>query len=167
MAADEGRSRTYPVHENMPLQRMAWRMERLGWYCLVLLAVLALAGLFSKGPLSTATVASADNSLRLEYQRFARNGAQSQLMIDARGAGESLDIVLAGELLDGFSIESMQPQPQQSTSHPGNGLRLRMATNEQGQVRVRIQLKAGGVGPFASTLSLADQQVELRQFIYP
>lgn len=43
-------NRHYPVEEDMALQRRVWRFERIGWYALLLLIGLSLAGLFSKGP---------------------------------------------------------------------------------------------------------------------
>lgn len=46
-------SRDYPVREDMAYQVKVWRFERWGWYTLVLLILLALLGLFSRGPLST------------------------------------------------------------------------------------------------------------------
>jgi hypothetical protein len=52
MHLPEQSSRNVPVRENMALQIRGWQIERLGWYGLLLLMALALAGLFSKGPLS-------------------------------------------------------------------------------------------------------------------
>lgn len=167
MNADEARSRTEPVRENMRVQRMVWRVERVGWYSLLLIAALALAGLFSKGVLSDVTASSSDGRLRVEYQRFARNGAHSQLLVEVRGAGESPEIALDGELLDGFSIETLQPEPERSATHEGRGVRFTLNADEQGRVRVRLGLKAESIGRFGSTVSVAGQRLELRQFIYP
>ena len=42
-------SRDYPIREDMNYQLKVWRFERFGWYLLVLLMILGLAGLFSRG----------------------------------------------------------------------------------------------------------------------
>lgn len=64
MHQSERNSRRVPVRENMPLQIRGWQIERVGWYGLLLLVALALAGLFSKGPLSDARLASPGVSCR-------------------------------------------------------------------------------------------------------
>lgn len=47
-------SRRYPIAEDMALQCRIWRFERIGWWGLGLVVLLALLGLFSRGPLSRA-----------------------------------------------------------------------------------------------------------------
>ncbi len=117
-------SRSYPVNEDMTLQRKVWRFERWGWYGLVVLMALTLAGLFSKGPLSTADVRSADGQLRVEHQRFLRNGSSDVLVIHLRGkAREPLEVALSGELLRGFNVEMLQPQPLKAST-AGEGVKL-------------------------------------------
>lgn len=49
MRGNEADNRSGPVEEDMPLQLRVWRIERAGWYALLLLVMLALLGLFSKG----------------------------------------------------------------------------------------------------------------------
>ncbi|MEN5223510.1 MULTISPECIES: hypothetical protein [Pseudomonas] len=51
MDEDELASRHYPVEEDMRMQQRVWRFERVGWYALVLVVLLGLAGLFGNGPL--------------------------------------------------------------------------------------------------------------------
>lgn len=42
-------SRRYPIAEDMALQCRIWRFERIGWWGLGLVVLLALLGLFSRG----------------------------------------------------------------------------------------------------------------------
>ncbi len=44
---DELESRSYPIREDMTLQQRLWKTERVGWYLILLILALALAGLFS------------------------------------------------------------------------------------------------------------------------
>ncbi|MGA4532948.1 hypothetical protein ACPA1H_21635 [Ectopseudomonas chengduensis] len=163
MRLPEQSSRSVPVRENMALQVRGWKIERLGWYGLLLLMALALAGLFSKGPLSDAQVGGKQDALQVEYQRFARNGAQSPLKVRLQGTAR---LHIAGELLEGFSIDSIQPTPSRSDSDGAGGLILAF-TSEAERVTVSLHLTADGVGAYRTTLHAADQQVELNQFIYP
>lgn len=163
MPLPEQSSRSVPVRENMALQIRGWQIERLGWYGLLLLVALALAGLFSKGPLSEVRVGGGQDALQVHYQRFARNGAQSPLKVSLRGTAR---LHIAGELLEGFSIDSIQPAPVHSESDGAGGLILGFTGGGE-RITVSLRLIANGVGAYRSTLHAADQRVELSQFIYP
>lgn len=63
-------SRDYPIREDMVYQVKVWRFERWGWYGLILVMLLALAGLFSRGPLSVREVHGNDAKISVEYERF-------------------------------------------------------------------------------------------------
>jgi hypothetical protein len=168
MNADEARSRTEPVREDMPLQLRAWRVERVGWCCLLAVVLLALAGIFGKGPLSSAKASSADGRLQVEYQRVARNGAHSELLIEVQGAGErQVEIDLSGELFDGVSIETIEPQPLRSATSDGSGQRLLAAADSQGRVRLRLDMRAEGIGRYDASIGAGAQRVALQQLILP
>jgi len=165
---DDLHSRDYPVREDMPQQRRIWRFERLGWYALMVLIVLTLAGLFSKGPLSTTEVRSADGQLRVEYQRFLRNGSSDALVIHMRGAAHTpLALEINGELLQGFNVEMLQPQPLKAST-AGEGVKLWTLSDDQGRATLHLTLRSDGVGRFDTRVSLANgATVDLSQFIYP
>ncbi|AZF36961.1 hypothetical protein C4J88_2178 [Pseudomonas sp. R4-39-08] len=165
---DDLHSRNYPVREDMPLQRKVWRFERLGWYGLVVLIVLTLAGLFSKGPLSTTEARSADGQLRVEYQRFLRNGSSDALVIHLQGAARKpLEVEINGELLQGFNVEMLQPQPLKASA-AGEGVKLWTLSDDQGRATLYLSLRSDGVGNFDTRVSLANgATVDVSQFIYP
>lgn len=161
-------SRRYPVNEDMALQRKVWRFERWGWYGLIVLIALTLAGLFSKGPLSTADVRSADGQLRVEHQRFLRNGASDVLVIHLQGkAREPLEVAIRGELLRGFNVEMLQPQPLKAST-AGEGVKLWLLSDNDGKAVLYLTLRSDGVGSFVTQVALATgASVRFSQFIYP
>ncbi|MNI19652.1 hypothetical protein D3C73_730950 [compost metagenome] len=161
-------SRQYPVRENMAYQLKVWRFERFGWYLLVLLMILGLAGLFSRGVLSSRDVLSEDGRVRVQYEMFHRNGSTNSMKISLSGEPEStLELELAGELLDGFSIETLQPEPVRSRSS-AQGIRLWIATDTKGQASVFMTLRGDGLGLFSSSIILpGTRDVKLIQFIFP
>ncbi len=161
-------SRHYPVDEDMALQRRVWRFERVGWYTLVLLIGLTLAGLFSRGPLSNAERHSADGQLRVEYQRFMRNGASDALIIHLQGKpGEPIEVAINGQLLQGFNVEMLQPQPLKAST-AGEGVRLWLLSDTDGRAALHVTLRSDGVGRFATRVTSASgASVQLSQFIYP
>lgn len=165
---EDWQSRDYPVREDMALQRKVWRFERVGWYALVVLIGLTLAGLFSKGPLSTGHARSADGQLRVEYQKFLRNGSSDGLVIHLQGqARETLEFEIKGELLRGFNIEMLQPQPLKAST-AGEGVKLWVLSDDHGQATLHLTIRSDGVGNFDTWVSRArGSSVLLSQFIYP
>jgi len=161
-------SRDYPVREDMAYQVKVWRFERWGWYTLVLLILLALLGLFSHGPLSTRDVHGGDGKVRVQYEMFHRNGSSNPMQISVIGAPDAtVELELNGALLDGFSIETLQPQPVRAIS-AGQGLKLWVQTDAQGQANLYLTLRGEGLGPFRSRIaSPGAQPVNLDQFIFP
>jgi hypothetical protein len=161
-------SREYPIREDMRYQLKVWRFERFGWYVLLLLMVLGLAGLFSRGLLSTQDVRSEDGKVRVEYEMFHRNGSMNSMKVSVSGTPDSqVEVELAGEMLEGFSIESLQPAPLRSRSS-SQGLRLWVQTDNQGQANLYLTLRGDGLGFFRSHIATPGTAgVKLDQFIFP
>lgn len=67
---DEFKSRYYPIHEQMGVQRLTWVVERIGWLMLGAITLLALSGFFGTGLLSSRTISA--GGLTVEYERFER-----------------------------------------------------------------------------------------------
>ncbi len=161
-------SREYPIREDMTYQLKVWRFERFGWYVLVLLMVLGLAGVFSRGLLSTRDVLSEDGKVRVKYEMFHRNGSTNAMKVSVSGTPQSqIELELAGEMLEGFSIESLQPQPLRSRSF-SQGMRLWVQTDKKGEATVYLILRGDGLGLFRSRVATPGTAgVKLDQFIFP
>ena len=168
MDEDELASRHHPIEEDMPAQRRVWRFERVGWCALLLIALLGLTGLFGNGPLSEATVQSADGRVTVDYQRLSRSGTLEDLRIHVRGtAGEPLTVLLGGSLLRKASIETLQPEPLTSLSQ-GEALLLNLGAPEGGTATLYLTLRSEHVGALEGTVSAgAGSAVRFTIFVYP
>jgi len=168
MSDPEFDSRSYPIEEDMPNQRSAWRFERVGWFGLLMLVGLTLAGLFSKGPLSQVEPQSSDGSLKVRYERFSRNGAQDDVIVTAKGAPNCmLYLVLNGELFEGLSIEGLNPQPAPLRSK-GRDLVIPMLADEDGTATLYLTVRSNGVGLLKGRARLlSGSEVAIPKFIYP
>lgn len=168
MREDELISRHHPVEEDMPMQRRVWRFERVGWYTLVLIVLLALAGLFGNGPLSDAQAVSSDGRVRVEYQRLSRTGSTDNMRITVRGApGKPVILLLGGTLLQEASIETLQPEPQVSRSH-GEALLLELGTSEDGVATLYLTLRSDYVGTLEGSVRAGPSSaVHFTTFLYP
>ncbi|MCY1392366.1 hypothetical protein D9M68_305460 [compost metagenome] len=165
---EESRERQVPVRENLRIQRVHWGIERIGFVILLALMLLTLLGLFSRGWLSHVHAQTASGGLELEYQRFLRNGATSNLVLTVRGeAGKEADVRIAGAFLQGVTVESLVPQPAASSSHEETGIALRLKPDANGRAQVHLALRSDGLGHYASRVLANGESLELNQFIYP
>ncbi|AIN57657.1 hypothetical protein [Pseudomonas soli] len=168
MDDDELLSRHYPVEENMRMQQRVWRFERAGWWCLVLMVLLALLGLFGNGPLSDATAISTDGRVQVEYQRLSRSGTTDNLRITVRGtSAEPVMVLLGGSLLREASIETLQPEPQASLSQ-GKALLLQLGTSRDGVATLYLTLRSEHVGMLEGVVRAGPSStVRFSTFLYP
>ena len=168
MSEDELVSRCHPVEEDMRMQQRVWRFERVGWYALVLIVLLALAGLFGNGPLSDAQVTSEDGRVQVEYQRLSHSGTTDNLRITVHGsAGKPVMVLLGGTLLREASIETLQPEPQQSLSH-GKSLLLQLGTSKDGIATLYLTLRSEHVGTLEGVVRAGESSaVRFSTFLFP
>ncbi|WP_409289777.1 hypothetical protein [Pseudomonas sp. KCJK8927] len=168
MDDEELLSRRQPVKEDMRMQQRVWRFERVGWYVLTVIVVLALAGLFGNGPLSNRQATSSDGRVEVEYQRLSRSGTTDKLRITVRGTGgEPVMLMLGGSLLRKASIETLQPEPQTSFSH-GNALLLQLGTSQDGIATLYLTLRSEYVGELEGVVKAGpSSSVRFTTFLYP
>ena len=165
---DDYKSRDYPVREDMAYQVKVWRFERCGWYVLVLLVVLGLGGMFSRGPMSLRDVHGSDGKLRVQYEVFHRNGSTNPMVISVVGTPDAMvEIELSGDFLHGFNIETLLPQPVRASS-AGEGMKLWLQADAQGRANLYMTLRGGGLGLFSTRVSSPGATpVAMHQFILP
>jgi len=165
---DDHRSREFPVREDMAFQHKVWRFERVGWYVLVLLVILTLLGLFSRGPLSSREMHSADGSIGVEYEKFHRNGSTNPMIIRLKGApGAVLEVELGGDWLEGFDVQSVQPQPMRSAA-AGPGMKIWLQADGEGQANLHLSLLGEGLGTYQTRIATSHGAVvTFNQFIFP
>ncbi|WP_439877964.1 hypothetical protein [Pseudomonas prosekii] len=161
-------SRDYPVRENMAYQLKVWSFERWGWYGLVAVVVMALLAVFSRGPISAREVQSTDRKVTVDYEIFHRSGSINPMKIVASGrVNAQVEVELSGDLLEGFTIETMQPDPIKAVS-AGQGLRLWLQADPQGQAMLYLTLQGEGLGSYSSRIAVGGSSpVNLTQYILP
>jgi len=164
----EMKDREHPVAEDIQLQRKVWRFQRVGWYVLLAVVVLTLLGLFSRGPLSSLVTVSDQQDLTVQYERFHRSGGSNSMIIRTQGKPDQAVTVLIGSaMLEGFSIDSIQPQPLTSAG-TSDGLALTLMADKRGAATLYLSWRSSGVGLFKSEVGIvAGGRIPVTQFIYP
>jgi hypothetical protein len=165
---DDFRSRNYPVNEDMAFQRKVWRFERVGWYALVLIVLLTLAGLFSKGPLSNRVLVSPDQKLRIEHELFQRSGSTGSMVIHVQAnPHQTIELQITGDLLKGFSIDTLQPEPLRSST-VDQGIKWWLQADANGKSTIYLTLRSDGLGLYKSqVITPGAKALKVTQFIYP
>lgn len=167
-ASEVWSNRSHPVHEDMRFQAAEWTAERIGWWIWLGFIVLACLGLFSGGPLSSATIRDGTGGLEAELDRFYRKGATTtvQLRVEARPGNETR-ILLSPEFLNAFTVQAMLPEPSEWRGVPG-GLELVFQREENAPLSVYMSIVPEGVGLVRSEIGLAGSEpARLTQFIFP
>ncbi|MGK9049885.1 hypothetical protein KXR63_21255 [Stutzerimonas chloritidismutans] len=164
---DDLADRVYPIEEDMRQQQRQWVSERIGWIILSLLIIAAVFGLFGIGSLSSAKLASTDGDLKIEYGRFERNGASSQIVIRAKGDAEGhVELKIEGAFFERFSIENIHPQPSTVISYEG-GQQMSFNTEPRKFAAIYFSLRPNKTGSSKSTIISGTSRLEMNQFTYP
>ena len=152
----------------MAFQRATWTVERIGWVVVVLLMLLALAGLFSVGPFSSVEKSDESGALNVRYEYFHRSGAGSVMEVtiaplDGSGARLRFDAAF----LRAFTIEQVQPEPLEWRGEAG-GAALIFPVPDGRSFTIQLSLLPESTGRVTSRLRLGDQaELDLSFFIYP
>jgi hypothetical protein len=161
-------NRTYPIREDMAFQQRSWLLERIGWIVLALVGAAALAGVFFHGPASYARARNADNSLSVDYERFAHKTAMTYFTVRATApVGDELMVRLSPSLMDIHDIESIEPHPLRARGGT-YGLELVFARSGAGDVAFHIAARPKRFGTMSLHLEAEGRSsLNIFQLIYP
>ncbi|MBI6183598.1 hypothetical protein JEQ07_24775 [Serratia proteamaculans] len=166
---DEIKSRNVPVVEHLPLLRVSWCLEKLGYIFIFTVVFLALLGFFSNGILSDKEKLNESETLKINYEKFVRNGTQTELKIRIKDDGNKNITVTISDQLDTFyMIESVVPQSLQ-VRHQGNNLYFTSQINASQQWHTfTFILRSKEWGEFETRITGEDgKPVTINQWIYP
>lgn len=105
--------------EAVGFQRWEWAVERVWWAVLAGLLVISLLGVFGSGAVSETTVGGRDAGVRLEYERFARNGGIANWFFAVEPSavrGNTATIVIGDDLAGAMQVQNISPAPSTETS---------------------------------------------------
>ncbi|MCC6628605.1 MAG: hypothetical protein IT340_14535 [Chloroflexi bacterium] len=159
------------INQDLDFLRKAWTVQRVGWLMMVLLVVAALAGLLGSGPLSEVTASAAGDQLRIEYQRFARYSASTELHL-ALGPAAARDgeyrVWLSRALLQHLRIETITPPPERVEIGAGRLTYIFTAGDTAGVTDVTFYVEPGQFGQLRGDVGLPDgPTLALDMFVYP
>lgn len=157
-------------HErDLRFQHRQWTVQRVGWLVMVLIIVAAFLGLLGAGPLSSSTAAM--GPLQLQYLRFERRHAPTELEVSVASSADSqdqLELWMSSDYLSRVEITSIIPEPEE-VIEAGDRVVYRFNVNDQmGTVSIRILLEPDDPGLGTGRIGVAGgPELEFWQFVYP
>lgn len=157
------------IAQDFAFQRREWIVQRVLWWVVVAILVAGVVGLLGTGPLSHAEAAS--GPLSLDYERFVRKRAPTQL--DVRVAPEAaveaeIALWLDADYLEKVDVERIMPEPVVMAAAPDRVIYRFVLADAEQPGRVTFHLQPAEPGAVDGRLGLVDgDSVTFDQFVYP
>jgi hypothetical protein len=130
-----------------------------------------LVGVFGRGWLSAAVVSTADDSLRLEYERTGRVSAPIRLRVLLRHAvdgGDKVRFWLSRDYLDGVQLQQISPVPERTEIGADRVVYTFAAAKRSPSTVILFYVEPEKAGLQTALAGGADEQiVTFTQLIYP
>lgn len=171
MASDLKRIGDIEINQDPDFQRRCWRVQRIGWIVMALLALSALLGLFGRGPFSHALIRDPSIPLSVEYERFGRY--QSPLTLSLHlNAGASGDrevrLWFSQDFLRDVHIQSITPQPDRADLSPSGTIYVFGIAQPNPGGDVTVHFEARTIGALSGKVGLVESRaIAFTQWIYP
>ncbi len=154
------------VQQDLRLQQRQWMIERMGLVVMGAIAVAAILGVLGTGPLANATAGSDGHRLSVDYERFIRFGAPTELNLKFTDVEGKAEVSINEAFLEGFDVEGIIPQPDSQTV---DAQRLRMSFSElHSPASVSISLTPREIGVQRADIAIPGQEpISFSQLVYP
>ena len=150
------------IDEDIKLHEKGWRFQRVGWWLILALVILAALGAFGDGILSKETLSF--NNTKLDYQRFHRQEARMDLKVELNNPDTVFTISFPNQYLKNFKVESILPEPTETKIANDQ---VNYYFNGQGQANVAFYLVPQKPGNINGSIRVNENQFALSHFIYP
>jgi hypothetical protein len=150
-------------------QHREWTIQRGGWLVMMAIIIAALIGLLGGGPLSSATAEA--GPLQLQFSRFERRHAPTELEVTLTSSAVSQDQVevwISTDYLAGAEITSIVPEPEE-VSETEDQLVYRFSIDDQTQTpTILFALEYDDPGLTTGRMGVTDgPELTFWQFVYP
>lgn len=153
------------LDEHRDRQRRYWRIQRIAWWgfaAVMALAVLGLTG--SGGVFHSQTIRFADAVA--EVPRVSRWQGSDSLTVTFNAAAPRHDLRISQPFFDRFSVEAVQPDPEETVVASG-AQTLAFAARGPGPHRVAIDLRARHFGWTRFEMTIAGETRPVSLLVLP
>lgn len=145
------------VGEDLEFQRKWWRFESGAWMVFALLLVLAVAGVFGRGPAARASLHTANGAMKISYDRIQRTGTPSMLRIQLDQTTierSQIHLFISESVARELGAQRVIPQPL-STAVGDGGYTYTFPANVM-PAEIELALEPPGPGRFLFKVSTAN-----------
>ena len=159
------------LDEDEAFQRRQYIVQRIGWLLMLAVVIAALVGVFGRGPVSRKFVRSSDQSLSVQYERFARSQAQTELKLTVSKnslTGRTLRLRLDRQYMSKFEVVEISPEPEQTDLSSDAMTLVYQVPKRDGPLLVKLILEPTEFGSVEGTAGVEGKDpVLFKQFVYP
>jgi hypothetical protein len=152
----------FEIQQDLPFQYRHWRRERIGWVALACIVAAGLLGIFGHHPLARTTNQTANRTMAIQYDRFARYESSAEIVVEVKPEKQGDGIIrlwFDTGYLDSIKVLSISPLPLRGETRDGGRdlivqtdgtpltIRLCFEFQEIGLVRGRVRVNEGEVLP--------------------
>ena len=160
------------INQDLDFQRQSWKVQRVAWVLMLLVALGGLTGLFGRGPLASAELGEKASPLHVEYERFLRLYAPAKLTVyigsSAIRADSTVKFWIDRGWLAGMEVRQITPEPE--TTHFGANeviYTFRLVPSSR-PVRITYELQTRSFGRVPGRVGLIDGPAyAFSHFVYP
>lgn len=164
-------NRDFQLNEDEAFVRKQYVVQRIGWVLMAALVIAALMGAFGRGPLSHKTAHSADRSLSVEYDRFCRSQAQTELKLTASEnsvTGGTLRLGLDRKYMSTFEVVDINPRPERTDLSSEHATLVYRVPKHGGPLVVKLILEPTEPGWLEAAAGIEGKdRIVFKQFVYP
>lgn len=159
------------IDEDPAYHRREYRVQLVGRVVMALLLLASGLGLLGPGLASRATVRTPGGDVVVSYDRTARSGARTRLVVEAAPSlvtGGTLEVRLSRSLLTRMHLDEITPAPQEQRGD-GRAVRYVFAIDPaRTALAVRFDLTPVSSGWVRGTVRVGDaRRARISQFVYP
>lgn len=156
-------------HRPAPFNERMWKIERVTWGVMAALILLALLGLLGPGPLSDRVAGDRSGPIWVEYERFTRFEAPTELIVHLRPQPDQrqVRVWLARGYCDRIEIESVTPEPTASGITPEGIYYSFDITSDHAAAVATFQIRPRVTGSLRGEIGADGTKLSLDQFAYP
>lgn len=158
-----------PIFEKPFWLSFEFQLRRMGFALLLAIVIAAMVGLFSRGYISDARIANDSGTLRIDYEKYSRLMSDVDMKITSSQIRENRNrIILGGDFMDSFRIDTLQPQPDKMYSLNGKMVLEYSVSAPGSEQTLWLSLTPMKFGATHSTVAIDNgPEITLHQFIYP
>ncbi|HEY0962088.1 MAG TPA: hypothetical protein VGE69_07000 [Pseudomonadales bacterium] len=158
--------RDIDIGEDIDHQRKVWKLERIAWTVMAGSIIAAVCGFAGHGLFSERTVAPREGDFIVDYQRFERYHAQTQLTLHLTGdTADETRIHFGADFLRNVEVMRLEPEPERAELG-ANATAYVFNTDAAGRIVVHYKPIVSGRLPLV--LGRDDAPLlYLEQFVYP